>query len=55
MRRKTLLNNLISGMALDRESAQACLESAGISATARAEALSIEELGALANAIADRT
>ena len=51
MRRKTLLNNLISGMGLGRERAQEVLEEAGIEGNVRAEALSIEQLGALANAL----
>ena len=51
MRRKTLLNNLISGMGLGRERAQEVLEESGIEGNVRAEALSIEQLGALANAL----
>ncbi len=53
MRRKTLVNNLVSGMGLSREQALTCMESAGIDASARAEALSIEQLGALANVICE--
>ncbi len=53
MRRKTLVNNLVSGMGLSREQALACMESAGIGASARAEALSIEQLGMLANVICE--
>ena len=43
MRRKTLLNNLVSSFSLDRQTASSCLESAGISMQARAESLSIEQ------------
>ena len=52
MRRKTLVNNLVSGMAMSREQALECMQAAQIEANARAEALSIEQLGALSNAIA---
>lgn len=52
MRRKTLLNNLISAMACSREQAERLLETAGIEKNARAEALSIEQLCALSNAMA---
>lgn len=51
MRRKTLVNNLVSGMGLSREQALACMEDAGIEQSARAEALSISQLGALANVL----
>lgn len=51
MRRKTLLNNLISGMGLSREKAQECLVAAQIPTNARAEALSIEQFCALSNAL----
>lgn len=51
MRRKTLVNNLVSGMGLSREEALSCMEDAGIDATVRAEALSIEQLGLLSNEI----
>lgn len=51
MRRKTLLNNLISGMALSREAAQDCFVVAQIPINARAEALSIEQFCALSNAL----
>ncbi|MGN0996747.1 MAG: 16S rRNA (adenine(1518)-N(6)/adenine(1519)-N(6))-dimethyltransferase RsmA [Candidatus Ventricola sp.] len=49
MRRKTMTNNLAAGFALDRAQAAALLEETGLSAQARAEALSIEQLGALSN------
>lgn len=48
MRRKTLLNNLVSGFSLNREQAAACLEAAGLSAQARAEELSLEDFAGLA-------
>lgn len=51
MRRKTLLNNLISGLALTREAAHDCLVAAQIPVNARAEALSIEQFCALSNAL----
>ncbi len=47
MRRKTLLNNLVSGFSLSREQASACLENAGLSAQVRAEELSLEDFAAL--------
>lgn len=53
MRRKTLVNNLVSGMGLNREQALSCIQTAGIDAAARAEALSIEQLGNLSNEISD--
>ena len=49
MRRKTMTNNLAAGFALDRAQAAALLESSGMSAQVRAEALSIEQLCALSN------
>ena len=51
MRRKTILNNLVSGMALKREEAERCLEAAQILPSARAEAISIEQFCALCNAM----
>lgn len=48
MRRKTLLNNLVSGFSLNREQAAACLDAAGLSAQARAEELSLEDFAGLA-------
>ena len=47
MRRKTLLNNLISGFALNREQAASCLEAVGLSVQARAEELSLEDFAKL--------
>ena len=47
MRRKTLLNNLVSGFSLSREQAAACLESSGLSLQARAEELSLADFARL--------
>ena len=47
-RRKTLLNNLVSGFSLNREQAAACLAAANLSAQARAEELSLEDFAGLA-------
>ena len=47
MRRKTLLNNLISGFALNREQATSCLEAVGLSVQVRAEELSLEDFAKL--------
>ena len=47
MRRKTLLNNLVSGFSLSREQATACLESSGLSLQARAEELSLADFARL--------
>ena len=47
MRRKTLLNNLISGFALNREQAVSYLEAVGLSVQARAEELSLEDFAKL--------
>ena len=51
MRRKTLVNNLMSAFSLSREEASACIDRAGLPAQVRAEALSIEELARLCNEI----
>ena len=48
MRRKTLLNNLVSGFSLNREQAAACLAAANLSTQARAEELSLEDFAGLA-------
>lgn len=48
MRRKTLLNNLVSGFSLNREQAAACLAAANLSAQGRAEELSLEDFAGLA-------
>lgn len=47
MRRKTLLNNLVSGFSLSREQAAAYLESSGLSLQARAEELSLADFARL--------
>lgn len=52
MRRKTLVNNLMSAFALSREEATGCLERVQLPAQVRAEALSIEELARLSGEIA---
>ena len=44
---KTLLNNLISGFALNREQAASYLEAVGLSVQARAEELSLEDFAKL--------
>lgn len=54
MRRKTLVNNLVSGFSLSREEATSLLEEAGIRAQARAEELSIEAFCALSDRLAAR-
>ena len=54
MRRKTLLNNLISQYALSREDAETMLTAAGISLQARAEALSLETLTVLCKVLYER-
>lgn len=51
MRRKTLVNNLMSAFSMSRDVAVACVESVGLSAQVRAEALSMEQFSALADAI----
>ena len=43
MRRKTLMNNLVSSFSLSREQAGEYLEKAGIPLQARAEELSLEQ------------
>ncbi len=52
-RRKTISNSITSGLSLSKESFKEACEKAGISPTARAEALTLEELGNLSNAIYD--
>lgn len=52
-RRKTISNSITSGLSLSKESFKEACENAGISPTARAEALTLEELANLANAIYD--
>jgi len=43
MRRKTLVNNLVSCFTIDRDQAAAAIEAAGLGAQCRAEAVSIEQ------------
>ncbi len=54
MRRKTLVNNLMSGMGMTREDAAACLEAAGIGEKARAEEVSLEKFCMLCEEIHGR-
>ena len=51
MRRKTLINNLIACFPLDRAQAAAAMAAAGVDAQARAEALPIEQLCRLSDAL----
>jgi len=53
MRRKQLINCMTSGFGLDRDTATAVIESAGIKPTVRAEALTINELATLSDAFYD--
>lgn len=50
-RRKTILNSLSSGMGIEKNKILTAVENAGLSPTARAEALTMEELVTLANEI----
>ncbi len=50
-RRKTVLNSVAAGLAVGRETVAAALERAEITANARAEQLSMEQLAALSNEI----
>lgn len=52
-RRKTISNSITSGLSLSKESFKEACEKAGISPTARAEALALDELAKLSNAICD--
>ena len=51
MRRKTLVNNLMSAFAMSRECATTCVEQANLSTQVRAEAISIEQFACLSNVI----
>ena len=53
MRRKTLVNNLMSCFAFDRAKAVSIIEESGLDAQCRAETLSIDQFCALADRIAD--
>lgn len=50
-RRKTILNSVSSGMGIGKDKLALAIENAGLSPTARAEALTMEELVTLANKI----
>ena len=50
-RRKTILNSISSGMGIDKAKLTQAVENAGLSPTARAEALTMEELTDLSNKI----
>ena len=47
MRRKTLVNNLMSAFSLTREQATECLQNVGLSSQIRAEMVSIEQFALL--------
>ena len=50
-RRKTILNSISSGMGIDKAKLSQAIENAGLSQTARAEALTMEQLTDLSNKI----
>ncbi len=52
-RRKTILNSLSSGMGLTKDKISLAVENAGLSPTARAESLTMEELVTLSNKISE--
>ncbi len=52
-RRKTISNSVTSGLGIAKDDFKIACENAGISPTARAEALTLDELARLANAIYD--
>lgn len=52
-RRKTILNSLSSGMGVGKDKITLAVENAGLSLTARAEALTMEELVTLSNKISE--
>ena len=54
-RRKTILNSLSSGMGIGKDKITLAVENAGLSLTARAEALTMEELTELSNKIYEVT
>ena len=53
MRRKTLANNLKASFSLDNDGVRAVLDAAGVDARVRGEALSLEELCRVADALAE--
>ena len=52
-RRKTILNSVSSGMGIEKEKLALAIENAGLSPTARAEALTMEQLTDLSNKICE--
>lgn len=52
-RRKTISNSITSGLGISKDNFKSACEAAGVSPTARAEALTLEELGSLSNAISN--
>ncbi len=54
-RRKTILNSISSGMGIDKAKLSQAIQNAGLSQTARAEALTMEELTNLSNKIYEVT
>lgn len=50
-RRKTILNAVSAGLSMPKDALLAAIESAGLSPTARAEQLTLEQFAALANAL----
>ena len=52
-RRKTILNSVSSGMGIEKEKLSLAIEKAGLSPTARAEALTMEQLTDLSNKICE--
>lgn len=52
-RRKTILNSLSSGMGIEKDKITPAVENAGLSLTARAEALTMDELVTLSNKISE--
>ena len=52
-RRKTILNSVSSGMGIEKEKLALAIEKSGLSPTARAEALTMEELVTLSNNICE--
>lgn len=53
-RRKTISNSITSGLSVSKEDFKIACENAGVSPQARAEALTLEQLGSLANAICEK-
>lgn len=53
-RRKTLANNMVATLGIDRPAAEAALEQVGIDARSRAEAVPVERFSALAGVLAQR-